>query len=125
VDGGSDLDVESYLKFSVSGLSGTVHSAKLRLYVQSGTADGPSVYTTSTGWTETGITWNNRPALGAQLDDKPALAVNTFTDYNVTAAVTGNGTYNFGLGPTPTTDGADFASREAGSNPPQLLVTTG
>jgi hypothetical protein len=103
-----------------------VKSAVLRLYVANGSSDGPAAFQVPDAtWTETGITWNNRPALGVQLDDKPALATNTFTDYNVTAAVTGNGTYNFGLGPTPTTDGADFRSREAGANGPQLLVTTG
>src|SRR5206468_3322963 len=47
-DGGPDPDVESYLRFSVSGVSGPVQSAKLRLWVTSSTADGPAVYTTGT-----------------------------------------------------------------------------
>jgi hypothetical protein len=31
VDGASDPDVESYLRFSVAGVSGTVQSARLRV----------------------------------------------------------------------------------------------
>ena len=50
-DGGTDPGVESYLKFTVTGVTGAIQSAKLRLYAYSGTADGPAVYTTSTGWT--------------------------------------------------------------------------
>jgi len=46
-DGGSHPDVESYLRFTVSGVLGTVQSAKLRLYNTSGAADGPAVYTTT------------------------------------------------------------------------------
>jgi acid phosphatase len=44
-------------------------------------------------------------------------------DYNVTALVTGNGTYSFDLG-ADSTDGATFSSRE-GSAPPQLTLTFG
>lgn len=57
-DGGRDPDVESYLKFTTSGISGTVQSARLQITAQ---ADGLAVYSTSTSWTETGITWNTYP----------------------------------------------------------------
>ena len=123
-DRGTGVGAQSYLRFVVTGVSGAVQSARLRLYVSNGTSDGPAaVRVVDTTWAENAINWDNRPPLGAQLDDKPALATNTFTEYDVTAAVTGDGTYSFALGPTPTTDGADFRSREATSNPPRLLVT--
>jgi hypothetical protein len=123
VDGGAvDPDVESYIRFTITGISGTVSSAKLRVYVIDATRNGPALYTTSNSWTETGITWNNRPArTSAALEDKGALATNSWVDYDVTQIITGNGTYSFILA----TDAADLlglSSRE-GSAAPQLVVT--
>ena len=70
-DGGTDPDVESYLKFTVSGVSQQVQAAKLRIYAYTGTVDGPAVYSTPTGWTETAINWNTKPApTSAATDDK-------------------------------------------------------
>src|SRR5688572_18879717 len=40
--------VESYLRFAVAGVSGSVQSAKLRLYVLIGASVGPTAYTTGT-----------------------------------------------------------------------------
>jgi acid phosphatase type 7 len=124
VDGGADPDVNSYLRFSVSGVSGTVQSAKLRLWVQAsgGTQDGPFVKATGTGWSETGITWRNRPGTnGGVLDDKGALSNGTWVEYTVTRAVKGNGAVGFVLRPE-SNDGAIFDSRE-GTNKPQLVIT--
>jgi hypothetical protein len=123
VDGGAvDPDVESYIRFTVTSISGTVSSAKLRVYVTDATRNGPALYTTSNSWTETGITWNNRPArTSGALEDKGALALNSWVDYDVTQIITGNGTYSFVLA----TDAADLlglSSRE-GSAAPQLAVT--
>jgi acid phosphatase type 7 len=127
-DGGTDPDVETYLTFNVAAVSGTVRSAKLRLYAFSGTADGPAVYATTSSWFESGpgsLTWSNRPARtsGAQ-DDKGAIATNSWVEYDVTALVSGNGSYSFDLA-TGSTDGVDFNSREAASLRPQLVVTAG
>ena len=112
-----------YLKFVVSGLSGAPSSAKLRLWVTDGGSNGGSCYKlTNTTWTETGITWNNRPArTSGALDDKGAIGSNAWVDYNVTGLVTGNGTYSFVLA-TDNTDGVTLSSRE-GSFPPRLVVT--
>ncbi len=126
VDGGTDPDVFSYLRFSVSGVSGTVQSATLRLWVQpdGGTQDGPFVKTAGTGWSETGIVWNNRPRAGRKvLDDKGALTGGAWVEYDVTSAVKGNGAVGFTLRPE-TSDGANFDSREA-ANKPQLVLTLG
>ena len=123
VDGGTtDPDIESYIRFTVTGISGTVSSAQLRVHVTDATRNGPALYTTSNTWTETGITWNNRSArTSGALEDKGALAVSSWVDYNVTNVITGNGTYSFILA----TDAADLlglSSRE-GSAAPQLVVT--
>ena len=120
----SDADIESYFRFTVAGISGTVTNAKLRLYVSEGTNNGPAVYTTSNDWVETGLTWNNRPSrTSGAIDDKGALGTNTWVEYNVTPFITGNGTYSFVLA-TDTTDRLDLSSSE-GSPAPELVVTAG
>jgi len=124
---GADLSprMESYLRFSVSGLTGPVSSAKLRLYATDGSSDGPRVYRSAGGWTEGGLTWNTRPALGSgALDDKGSISTGTWVEFDVTSAVSGNGELNLALIAT-SSDGADFSSRESGaaSQRPQLVVT--
>ena len=122
-DGGSDPDIESYLRFAVGGLPGPVTSAKLRLYTTNGTVDGPAVYATSSTWGENTITWNTRPArTSGPQDDKGAIAVNTWVEYDVTALVTGNGTVSFVLA-TSSTDDLQAPSRE-GVQRPELVVTS-
>ena len=119
-------DVESYLRFQVAGVAGTVQSAKLRVYdTDNATADGPAAFGTSSSWTETAIKWSNRPArTSGPYDDKGAIAAASFTDWNVTPLVTGNGASSFILATTGE-DGANFASREdaTASRRPQLIVT--
>jgi acid phosphatase type 7 len=126
VDGNADPDVESYLRFEVSGVTDTVRQATLRLWVPAGggTANGPAVFRAPNTWTEAGLTWANRPAAtGTALDNKAAIPEGAWVAYTVTAAVSGNGTFNFVLKPE-SGDGANFHSRE-GANPPQLIVEFG
>ena len=115
--------IESYLRFTVSGVSGVIQDARLRVYATSeNTRDGPAVYATGNNWTETGITWNNRPArTGNAADNKGSLGTNTWVEYNVTSLVSGNGTFNFLLA-GDSNDNVIFSARE-GSNPPQLVIT--
>ena len=115
--------VESYLRFAVVGTSGSIASAKLRLYVLSGASDGPAVYTTGTSWSETGITWNNRPGrTSVALAKLGAVPSNAWIEFDVTAAVAGNSTYSFDLA-TIAGSSIKMSSRE-GVQPPQLVVTT-
>jgi hypothetical protein len=113
---------ESYIRFTVSGVSGTIQNATLRFFVTNGSSNGPSIYGTDNTWTETGITWNNRPAAttGA-IANLGAAAVDTWVEYNVTAHITSNGTFDFVLVPD-STSGVTFSSRE-GTSPPQLVLT--
>ncbi len=119
-------DMESYLRFQLAGITGPVQSAKVRLYdTNNATVDGPAAYGTSSSWTETAINWSNRPArTSGPLDDKGAIAAGSFTEWDVTPLVTGNGASSFVLA-TTSVDGADFASREdaTASRRPQLIVT--
>jgi chitodextrinase len=119
---GASPAIETYLRFAVTGLSGTVHSARLRLYATNNSADGPSVRTTGNSWSETALTWTNRPpATAAATDDRGTVPVNAYTEWDVTPSVTADGTVSFVLA-QPGTDGADFASREATANRPELIV---
>lgn len=123
-DNGGDPMAHGYLKFTVTGVSGAVQSAKLRVYATISTSNGPYVVTTSTSWTESGLTWNSRPgATSSVTDDKGAIAAGTWVEYDVTSLVTGNGTYSLRL-TTGSSSDSKFSSRE-GSNRPQLVVTDG
>ncbi|MDZ7267823.1 MAG: tandem-95 repeat protein [candidate division KSB1 bacterium] len=125
-----DPQYHSFLKFTVTGVSGMIQSARLRLYVTDGSTDGGSVYlvsnfylNSSTPWQESGITWNNAPAIdGSPLATNASAAGNTWLEYEVSSAVTGNGTYSFGLKITSTN--SLYLSAKEGANPPQLVITT-
>ncbi|MDQ2683185.1 MAG: DNRLRE domain-containing protein, partial [Chloroflexota bacterium] len=124
VDNTPELN-HSLIKFTVSGGSGSVTSAVLRLYVRDGSNNGPKIYQTSNDWSETGVTWNTRPAMGSVLlADLGALSTGQTIDIDVTAAVGGNGTVSFYLVPD-STDAAKFTSRNstATTQRPALLVT--
>ena len=120
----------SYLKFEVAGLTGPVQSAKLRMYVLNGSVNGLSVHEvsndflgTSNPWTETGITWNNAPAItGAPLDSLAAITPGQLIELDVTAAITDNGTVSFGL-MGGGDDGARLSSKEGGT-PPELVIVS-
>ena len=91
---------EAYLRFRVTGLPGPVKSATLRLRAYDGTKDGPALYLADSGWTEGGITWENRPArTSGVIADAGPIADKSFLEYDVTSAVTGEGTYTFNLVP--------------------------
>jgi hypothetical protein len=126
VDAGTDPDVESYLRFSVSGLSGgPVQSARLRLWATSATTNGPAAYSTTNAWTEGGtggITWSTRPArTSPPTDDKASVPGGAWVEFDVTSLVSGNGTFSFVLAGT-STDGLDLSSKE-GVHAPELVVT--
>ena len=115
----------TFVRFTVTGVSGTVQSSKLRFYVTDGTWNGPKAYLTTNSWLETGITWNNQPAsTGGALDDKGSISSNTWVQFDLKSAIQGNGTYSFVLIPD-STDGLYMRSREYSAGyAPQLVLTT-
>ena len=123
VESANNRNSESYIRFAVSGVTGSVQSAQLRVYTTvNSSTNGPALYTTGNTWTETGITWNNRPGrTGSVIDNKGGIDKNTWVEYNVAPVVTSNGTFNFVL-VGDSSDEIRFSSRE-GNNPPQLIVT--
>jgi hypothetical protein len=123
VENASNRNSESYIRFNVSGIAGTVQTARLRVYTTTNSSsNGPAVYVANNTWTETGITWNNRPGrTGSVIDNKGEINKNSWVEYNVTAVVTGNGTFNFVL-VGDSSDEVRFSAREGG-NRPQLVIT--
>ena len=82
-----------YLKFNLSGVTGgSVTSAILRLYCTSieGTPASVQAYTCTTdSWTETGITYNNKPAKGTLITTVNIPSAGAWYSFNVTSFVNG------------------------------------
>ena len=113
---------ESYIRFNVTGVTGAVQNATLRLFVANASSNGPSIYATDNSWTETGITWNNRPGpITAALANLGSVATDTWAEYDLTGHISGDGTYSFVLLPD-SSDGIRFESRE-GDPPPELVLS--
>jgi hypothetical protein len=116
----------TFTKFAVSGLTEPVSSATLRLHVASNGGSknaGTLQLTSNTSWSETALTWANQPAIdGAVVASVGKVTANTWVELDVTAAITGNGTYSI-AGTSNNADDAIFDSRES-ANAPQLVITT-
>jgi hypothetical protein len=111
----------SYVRFDVTGV-GPVSQATLRLFTKDSSSNGPEVYSSDPGWSESSVTWRSRPArLGPLLDDLGKLSSTRWVDYDVSAAVTGDGVWSFELA-GDSSDGIEFSSSEASSNRPQLVL---
>ena len=110
----------SYLRFDVSGVpDGATGALKVRAQ-SSGTV--ARVYTVPCSWSEATLTWNNKPAYGAQLASVGSFTSNTTVSFGVGAVA--NGAACFVLR-TDQTQEKLWASREDGTpgNRPQLDVT--
>ena len=116
-----------YLQFTVSGIpaGSTGISAQLKLRSQTtGTAAITAHAVASTSWTEAGLNWGNKPALGASLSTDSSHTSGTDSTWAVGAHVTGNGTFALGLDRTDGvfTGDTTFTSEEGGVAP--VLVVT-
>ena len=115
--------IHTYLRFDLTGLSGPTASARLRLSCTDASPVGGLVFPTSSTWSETGITWANKPAAtGGQIASLGAVEAGAWVEVDVTAAVTGTGPRSF-LVTSTSTNSALYTSRE-GTQRPELVVTT-
>jgi hypothetical protein len=127
----SPYTLHSYLKFSVTGLNGTIKSAKIRLYPVVNSRDGGSIYAvsnyyegTNTPWLESGLTYKNAPSItGEPLSNVTKVTAYSWVDFDVTAAITGNGEYSFALANTSSQYNV-YNSSEAEQNQPELIINT-
>ncbi|AEI40254.1 DNRLRE domain-containing protein [Paenibacillus mucilaginosus] len=122
----------AYLKFDLSGITGTITSAKLKLYVKNRSASvSRSVYAVSTdNWTENGLTYSSRPPYGSQVG-AAVITSPGWVEFDVTPYIKGEhaGDKTASLyikDPVLSSDaGIEFYSKENGTNIPVLAVTTG
>ena len=122
VDGSPVLT--GYLRFNVAGL-GTppISQALLKIYSNSSSPDGLVVMSVADdNWGETGINYNNAPALGSMVTSSAAVSTGSWITLDVTSYITRSGMYSFGVS-TPGTTAISLASWESGANAPQLIVT--
>ncbi len=115
--------VNSYLRFNVSGQSGTVKSVSLQIYANSSLSTGVTANRVADNtWGETTITYSNAPAIGSAIGTSSAVSTGTWITVDVTSYVTGNGTFSFAI-TSPNATALSMASREA-TNKPKLVITT-
>jgi hypothetical protein len=119
----------TYLKFNLSAYAGrTLESATLQLRsAGSGSTGRQNVkLVTNDTWTETGITYNNRPALGTSIGTLGPTTTNT--NYNIPLTIsglTGELGQQLSLGmDTTNSDGLELNSKEAGITVAPKLVLT-
>jgi hypothetical protein len=115
--------VNSYLRFTLTGLAPTRVSATLRIFSNSSLTAGVSVRSVSDDtWGERTILFSNAPPVGAAGVGSGALTAASWTDINVTSLVSSTaGNVDLALVGLSST-AVSLASRES-ANPPQLLVT--
>ncbi|MFQ5605522.1 MAG: DNRLRE domain-containing protein, partial [bacterium] len=119
----SSTTFHSFLKFDVTGLSGSILNAKVRLKVRNGSKDGGSIYAVTNDWNEDNVTWESAPQFpGSSLSSAGKISSGDMVEFDVSSAISGNGTYSFGL-KNNSSDIAKFSSKE-GSTPPELIIET-
>jgi hypothetical protein len=114
----------SYLKFTVSGIQGTVTSARLRLHTLANPIANLSLWRLcSASWQESTLTWNNAPTATCS---PPLtlynLAPQTWHELDVSTLVGGDGVYSFALSSSDTGTFRRIYSKE-GSFPAVLEIT--
>ncbi|MEA2651363.1 MAG: hypothetical protein QOI85_1084 [Chloroflexota bacterium] len=117
---GNGTQINSYLRFTVSGLSSASHTV-LRLWVSDASPDAGKLYRVANNTWAENLRYANRPALGPLIIDLGAVSAGAWREIDVSSYVTGNGTYSFAV-IGENSDITKFHSRE-GVNDPQLVVT--
>ena len=111
-----------YLRFTVPPF-GSPARVRLRLQVTNASADAADVFLTSPGWTESGLTYGNRPApLGAAIATVRGATTGPL-ELELSGFVQPGATLSLLLAPR-SADGLTFASRESGQGP-ELLIDVG
>lgn len=133
----SAQESETYLRFDLSSFKYYIGSAKLRLYVPAfqGTGPAPKILVKgivpAASWTEASLNWNNRPA--ATETDITTLTLDQgsgrYYEWDISSWAIArkeaamNNQLEIRLVQLPgSNQEVQFQSREAGSNPPQLLI---
>ncbi|MEO8228399.1 MAG: tandem-95 repeat protein [Chloroflexota bacterium] len=115
----------SFLRFNVQGLTGTVNTVTLRLWVDTASSNTQTVYNTTSNpnWPESTTNGTNAPAIGGTAyGSSTASPLGTYKDIALLpSSIGGNGLVTFALKSSGTTS-AYFSSKE-GAHAPQLVIT--
>jgi hypothetical protein len=118
-----DREKNCYIMFNVSGVSGAIESATLRMRVDNNPIDDLTLHTVAdTSWDEMTLIWNNAPAIGGALGTVFSLNTETWFEFDVTSTVTGNGLYSFALKTTDELSLRKVSTKES-AYPPELVLT--
>ncbi|MCG7203566.1 polysaccharide lyase family 8 super-sandwich domain-containing protein [Streptomyces arenae] len=127
---GSGYSRQSYLAFDTSPLIGAISAATLSVYgyVSDSGGDTTSIAAfgvAETDWTESTLTWNTKPALGAVLSSTVATTTRSTLRFDVTSQVGPalGGRVSLALAEQAAGLAVILNSRENTVNPPMLLLT--
>lgn len=121
---------DAYLKFNVNGVN-NVAAARLRVWTKlngAGAVDVSLHPVANTTWTETGITWNNKPARGVLLGSVTVLGTTyAWYEWDVTSYVrsekqAGRNTVGFVLQGADSNRIVQANSRNATASRPELIL---
>lgn len=113
----------SYLKFDVQGMTSAPAKATVRIFKSLSTTTAITLRPVAdNSWSETGITFNNKPTPGGTPITPPTpWGTNVWLSYDVTSLVQANGLVSFALDTTSSTS-KSLPSREATTNKPELVL---
>ena len=116
-------DVRSYLRFDLQGMGGTVVSATLDIYANSGSSTGFDVRgVADSNWSESLINYSNAPSTGSVAGSSGSFGADSWTNIDVTSLISGNGVVSLAL-TTAGSTAMSLASREdSGMDPPGTPV---
>ena len=121
-DSATSDDENFLIRFNLSGVTtADINRARLLFFATDGTDLSPQYCGTTSGWSETGVTWNSQPVCGtSNVGGGAIVANNSWVSYNVLLALQ-NAWTSFRFTPRST---SDFVanSREAAGNRPQLIL---
>jgi hypothetical protein len=116
--------LRSYLRFEVQGVAGA-QSVLLRVFAETGNTQGIELHpVTDTSWTESGITFNNAPAIGAPIASSGPITAGSWVTFDVTGVVTGDGSVSFAI-TSPSSTATRLSSRSGANKPELVLRSTG
>jgi hypothetical protein len=119
---GSPL-VQSYLRFDLSSVPGTITGLTLKVQATSSSTGGYAVRGVADNtWSESALNWNTAPPIGTvNAGQSGAFQSNTLTSVDVPSLINGSGILSMSMiGINGTA--ISFSSRE-GATTPQLVVT--
>lgn len=124
---------DTYFKFNLSGIT-NISNAKIRVFASvsaAGNGSGTYFSVADTNWTETGITWSNKPARSNVLGHiRPTSTTAAWITNDITSFVQGEKAAGrefisiVNHSQTNTTFFIRINSRETNANRPELVITT-